>query len=56
MLNMLTASINYGGRVTDDKDLRTIDVILLTYYNDKIMNDGYSFSSSGLYVSKLSLM
>merc|ERR1711998_329278 len=51
VLNMLTASINYGGRVTDDKDLRTIDVILLTYYNEKTMEDGYKFSKSGLYVS-----
>ncbi len=28
VLNFLTSYINYGGRVTDDKDLRTIDVIL----------------------------
>lgn len=51
VLNMLTANVNYGGRVTDDKDLRTIDVILLTYYQAGIMDDGYKFSNSGLYVS-----
>ena len=28
VLNFLTSYINYGGRVTDDKDLRTIDVVL----------------------------
>ena len=28
MLSMLTEAINYGGRVTDDKDMRTIEVIM----------------------------
>eukprot|EP00947_MAST-08B_sp_MAST-8B-sp1_P002409 g2409.t1 len=51
VLNMLTANINYGGRVTDDKDLRTIDVILLTYYHENTQKDDYKFSKSGLYVS-----
>ena len=51
VLNMLTAGVNYGGRVTDDKDLRTIDIILLTYYNEGVLKDNHPFSSSGLYYS-----
>ena len=31
VLNYLVAEINYGGRVTDDKDQRLIQTILLTY-------------------------
>ena len=49
VLNFLTSYINYGGRVTDDKDLRTIDVILKDYFCPSIMVDGYKFSASGLY-------
>lgn len=32
VLNFLTSYINYGGRVTDYIDLRTIDVIMRTFY------------------------
>ena len=51
VLDLLTQFINYGGRVTDDKDLRTIDIIMRTYYTPKILEDGYAFSESGLYKS-----
>jgi Dynein heavy chain AAA lid domain len=51
VLNFLASYINYGGRVTDDKDLRTIDVILKDYFNPKVMGDGYKFSPSGTYYS-----
>jgi dynein heavy chain len=51
VLNFLTSYINYGGRVTDDKDLRTIDVILKDYFCEDAMEDGYRFSPSGVYVS-----
>lgn len=51
VLNYLGAEINYGGRVTDDKDVRLIKTILTNYVNADVLNDGYKFSSSGLYYS-----
>jgi dynein heavy chain len=51
VLNYLGAEINYGGRVTDDKDVRLIKTILNRFINDGIMEDGYKFSSSGVYNS-----
>ena len=50
VLNYLVAEINYGGRVTDDKDQRLIQTILLTYLNPKTLEyDNYKFSSSSIY-------
>jgi dynein heavy chain len=49
VLNFLVSYINYGGRVTDDKDLRTIDVILADYFMPKVLADGYAISPSGHY-------
>ncbi|KAG3225312.1 Dynein heavy chain 1, axonemal [Phytophthora cactorum] len=51
VLCVMTSVINYGGRVTDDKDMRTIDVILEGFFNAQILEDGYKFSSSGSYYS-----
>jgi dynein heavy chain, axonemal len=51
VLNYLGAEINYGGRVTDDKDVRLIKSILKRYINPGIVNAGYKFSKSGLYYS-----
>ena len=51
VLDLLAGFINYGGRVTDDKDLRTIEVIMRVFYNPKILTDDYKFSESGLYYS-----
>lgn len=51
VLNYLGAEINYGGRVTDDKDVRLIKAILKRYINEGIVIDGYKFSKSGLYYS-----
>jgi len=48
-LKYLTGECNYGGRVTDDKDRRLIMTILEDYYTDKIFDDAYKFSPSGLY-------
>jgi dynein heavy chain len=50
-LNYIGAEINYGGRVTDDKDSRLIITILRTYITPGIIEDGYNFSTSGLYYS-----
>lgn len=49
VLNYLGAEINYGGRVTDDKDVRLIKTILTKYINAGVMNDGHKFSESGIY-------
>jgi dynein heavy chain len=51
VLNYLGAEINYGGRVTDDKDVRLIKTILKKYINEGIVEDGYKFSQSGTYNS-----
>lgn len=49
VLNYIGAEINYGGRVTDDKDKRLISTILRTYIRPEILEDGFAFSESGLY-------
>lgn len=54
VLNYIGAEINYGGRVTDDKDSRLIITILRTYINEGILEDGYKFSTSGIYYSPVS--
>ena len=54
-LNYLIAEINYGGRVTDDKDVRLITALLEKYLNTQIMEAKYSFSSSGIYYSPMNL-
>mmetsp|Transcript_21564 Transcript_21564/g.15751 ORF Transcript_21564/g.15751 Transcript_21564/m.15751 type:complete len:186 (+) Transcript_21564:1094-1651(+) len=51
VLNFLGAEINYGGRVTDDKDVRLISTILKRYINENIMEDDSKFSESGKYRS-----
>ena len=45
----LTGECNYGGRVTDAKDRRTLMSILDVFYNFDVFNDEYTFSSSGNY-------
>ena len=49
VLNYLGSEINYGGRVTDDKDVKLITTILRTYIRPEALNEGYSFSVSGTY-------
>jgi dynein heavy chain len=51
VLNYLGAEINYGGRVTDDKDVRLIKTILETYILPEALKDDYAFSKSGMYRS-----
>jgi len=41
VLNYLGAEINYGGRVTDDKDVRLITNILKVYICPEILETGY---------------
>ena len=49
VLNYLGAEINYGGRVTDDKDLRLIKTILSKYITPQVFKQDYFFSASGTY-------
>merc|ERR1719235_297696 len=44
-LNYIIAEVNYGGRVTDDKDVRLIAAILQRYFNENVLEDGYTFSA-----------
>ena len=48
-LSFLIAVINYGGRVTDNKDERLIRAILNQYFTPQVMKEGYKFSPSGIY-------
>jgi dynein heavy chain len=49
VLNYVGAEVNYGGRVTDDKDQRLIRTILQTYVNKDVLTSGHAYSKSGLY-------
>jgi len=49
VLNIVTAKINYGGRVTDDKDIILINTILESYLCPEALEVGYHFSESGIY-------
>jgi len=48
-LRYIIGQINYGGRVTDDWDRRTLTVILRKYMDTTILEDGYKLSNSGIY-------
>jgi len=51
VLNFLTSYINYGGRVTDYIDLRTIDVIMKSFYNPGLLTSEYRFDKEGVFYS-----
>lgn len=49
VLKYTAGEINYGGRVTDDWDRRTVMNILEEYYNDRVLQTGHKYSESGVY-------
>jgi len=51
VLTFLTSYINYGGRVTDYIDLRTIDVIMKGFFHEDMLLDDYAFEPEGIYYS-----
>ncbi len=49
ILHYMVGAINYGGRVTDDKDAKLISAILYKYFNELVLDEYYKFSDSGVY-------
>ena len=47
MLRFLFTEINYGGRVTDDKDRRLISNLVNGFVGPNVLDSSYSFSPSG---------
>jgi dynein heavy chain len=43
-LQYLISEVNYGGRVTDDKDVRLIAAVLKGYFSPKIFKDDFCFA------------
>jgi len=48
-LNYVVSEANYGGRVTDDKDVRLIRAMLKRYFCPEVMNDSYKLSKLETY-------
>ena len=49
-ISYLTGECNYGGRVTDERDRRSLLTILEDFYTPEIIDDPkYKFSPSGTY-------
>jgi dynein heavy chain, axonemal len=49
-LNYCFGSCNYGGRVTDDKDNRTLDAILKDFFCPEMLEDDHKITKSGSYI------
>lgn len=49
ILQYLIGIINYGGRVTDDKDSKLISALLNQYINEFIMHDSCKYDIKGIY-------
>jgi len=51
VISALTSEVNYGGRVTDTWDRRTMSHLLTGFVNADVLTPGYAFSPSGNYAS-----
>jgi dynein heavy chain len=51
VIRILAGHVNYGGRVTDDLDRRTLMTGLEDFITPEVLRDDYSFSPSGDYLS-----
>jgi len=51
VIQFLTSYINYGGRVTDAIDIRTMDIIMKMFCNADLLDDSYQFDADGVYTS-----
>jgi dynein heavy chain len=51
VIRFLTSSINYGGRVTDAIDARTMDVIMKQFCNESLLSKDTPFDSDQIYRS-----
>ena len=47
----LSLSFQIGGRITDDKDMRTAEVIMNGFYKPEVLDLNYKFSLSGLFIN-----
>ena len=52
VLQFLFTEVNYGGRVTDDKDRRLINNLVLNFCNPGVVDAGYLFSPDGTFFSR----
>ena len=50
-LNYIISTINYGGRVTDERDDLCITALLNKYFHRDVMNVDYDFAPGGEYIS-----
>jgi len=56
VIRVLCGEVNYGGRVTDDKDRRLMNNLLEIFINNEVATTDAKFSPSGLYLSPDCLM
>ena len=51
VITTLAGNVNYGGRITDDLDRRTLLTAIQDYINEKALRDDYAYTPSGLYTA-----
>jgi len=49
VLQVLFTDINYGGRVTDDRDRTLMSALVLNFVNDDVVKGDYKYSPSGIF-------